>query len=155
MLDHVVEGPVERPAEPARVDIAEEAACAPVVLDEGDRLRADGPGEADAGVGFAPAIELTEGLDLHEPAVPELHPESPPVLRAYLEVVGFLAWPRWFWATCPSLGGLPIPTCAKRDGDERGGHGWSGDDVNFCAASATPRGPLALGSLGARGPPGS
>ena len=60
-LDHVVELACE-----GTIEDPEEATCAPLFSDEGDRLPADGPGEEDAGVGAAPAIDLTEALDLHE-----------------------------------------------------------------------------------------
>ncbi|MCY1072572.1 hypothetical protein OV090_47945 [Nannocystis sp. RBIL2] len=106
-----------------------------------------------------PPVELRAWTPLDEAqarwlTIEELHPESPPVLRAPFEVVGFLAWPRWFPLTRPSLGGLPIAMDAERDHDGRGRHDWSAGDLTLCTASATPIGPLALGSLGARGPPG-
>ncbi|WP_434425970.1 hypothetical protein [Nannocystis pusilla] len=107
-----------------------------------------------------PPVELRASTPLDEAqarwlTTEELHPESPPVLRAPFEIVGFLAWPPWFRLARPSLGGLPIPTDAERDHDGRGRHDWFADDLALCTASARPVGPLAFGSLGARGPPGS
>ncbi|MDC0720881.1 hypothetical protein [Nannocystis bainbridge] len=165
---------IGRPAEPERVDVTAGAASAPVVRDEGDRPPADGPGEVDASVGAAPAIGLTGALDLREPVMVsllELHESTdfaeaedrrrlrvqfrggePP---ANLEAAGFLTGPRWFWPTRPSLDWFQIPAGAGHDGDDRSEHDWAHGNFDLCLAPATPSGPWVLGSLGARGPPGS
>lgn len=128
---------------------------------DGVRPPADERHDAETGADGDPAIGLTEAFDLPRVDLSALtcvqaeadllvgpEPPQPPPPRAYFEVAGFLAWTRWLGATRRSLGGL-VPL--ERDDDRR--QEWFGNDYGVCATASMPRGSLALGVLGARGPP--